>query len=69
MDNNDLKEPRENISLGPGIGTKGYKKIYLIPQLCLKKFMLSVDNQTRDYYCILEDLMFDYIDKREDELQ
>ena len=38
------------------------RKLYLISQKGMKTFMMSVSDETREYYASLEDHLFNYID-------
>ena len=42
------------------------KKLYEISQKGVKIIMMQAEEKTREYYIELEELMFDYIDKKEE---
>ena len=44
------------------------QKVYEVSQKGIKSIMMQADEKTREYYIELEELMFDYIDKKEEEL-
>ncbi len=56
-----MKDYSENSSDNKS-GPISKRKIYLISQKGMKTFMMSVSDETREYYASLEEHLFNYLD-------